>query len=171
MHLIREYYMSGMWSQAGVPHKGWLCVGVEDFGSPDEHCEMCPNQAIRYGHFMRHPQYFRDVIVGCVCAQNMEEDYSAAQRRESALRNVASRRRNWLNRIWRLSRNGNALVRTDGMTITIFQNQQQRWTATIREKITGRVIYTPRDYNTSDEAKMAGFDAMIMLKTEENWGN
>jgi len=27
----------GKWSQAGVPHKGWMYLGVEDTGLPPEH--------------------------------------------------------------------------------------------------------------------------------------
>jgi hypothetical protein len=32
----------GKWSQRGVPHKGWTCIGVEDLGREDRAiCEMC----------------------------------------------------------------------------------------------------------------------------------
>jgi hypothetical protein len=45
--------MVGKWSQAGVPHRGWSCVGVEDLGAPEATCEMCETQKIRYVHPVR----------------------------------------------------------------------------------------------------------------------
>ena len=159
-----------MWSQGGVPHKGWTCVGVEDFESPSEFCEMCPNQEIRYGHFMRHPNYHRDVLVGCVCAENMEGDYTAPRRRESSLKNVAARRRRWLTRTWRTSRKGNDYLNTDGLIVSVFQTQQGAWKASVLDKSLQRSTFTPRAYATQNEAKIAGFDTMIFVKSEWSWG-
>jgi hypothetical protein len=42
----------GKWSQPGVPHKGWVCVDIEDLGEPSLTCEMCESQNIRYVHYM-----------------------------------------------------------------------------------------------------------------------
>lgn len=42
--------MSSLWDQPGVPHKGWVCVGLEDLEAPDGDCEMCGKEAIRYVH-------------------------------------------------------------------------------------------------------------------------
>ena len=39
---------TGKWSQAGVPHKGWIWVDIEDLGEPSATCEMCETQEIRY---------------------------------------------------------------------------------------------------------------------------
>jgi hypothetical protein len=47
----------GKWSQSGVPHKGWLCIEIEDLGSPDLTCEMCESREIRYVHHMQHDSY------------------------------------------------------------------------------------------------------------------
>lgn len=40
----------GKWSAAGVPHRGWHCVDIEDLGEPQAECEMCESQTIRYVH-------------------------------------------------------------------------------------------------------------------------
>jgi hypothetical protein len=58
---------TGKWTQAGVPHKGWTCVDIEDLGSPDHVCEMCEVQPVRYVHSMEHPNH-ETLRVGCVCA-------------------------------------------------------------------------------------------------------
>lgn len=65
----------GKWSEAGVPKKGWTCVGVEDLEEPSQLCEMCDSAKIRYAHIMEHPDYPGSLQVGCVCAELMEEDY------------------------------------------------------------------------------------------------
>ena len=92
--------MAGKWSIPGVPHKGWTCTSVEDLGAPDEVCEMCETQDIRYVHHMEHPNYPETLVVGCVCAEHMENDYEGPRRREKALRNAAQRKRRWLSRKW-----------------------------------------------------------------------
>ena len=40
----------GKWSQAGVPHKGWRCVDVDDRAAVDHVCQMCESQAVRFVH-------------------------------------------------------------------------------------------------------------------------
>jgi len=73
-----------------VPHRGWICVSVDDLGTPDAVCEMCETQEIRYVHHMEHPDYRESLGVGCICAQHMENDYEAPRRRERTLRNAAA---------------------------------------------------------------------------------
>ncbi len=60
--------MQGKWAEAGVPHKGWTCVGVHDLEQERQTCEMCEGQVIRYVHAMEHPEYPGTLSVGCVCA-------------------------------------------------------------------------------------------------------
>lgn len=72
----------GKWSEAGVPKKGWTCVGVEDLEEPSQLCEMCDSAKIRYAHIMEHPDYPGSLQVGCVCAELMEEDYKRPRERE-----------------------------------------------------------------------------------------
>ena len=75
----------GKWSQTGVPHRGWACVGIEDLEEPAQFCEMCESVEIRYVHLMEHPDYPETLGVGCICAEHMEEDYvNPAPARENA---------------------------------------------------------------------------------------
>src|ERR1700732_4267397 len=100
----------GKWSESGVPHKGWMCIGVEDLGAPDAVCEMCETQEIRYVHAMTHPDYAGELHVGCGCAEKMEDDYVRPRLREKALRSAAGRKKRWLARRWRESARGNPYI-------------------------------------------------------------
>lgn len=160
----------GKWSKPGIPHKGWRCVDIEDLGAPDAVCEMCETQEIRYVHYMEHPDY-KDVLgVGCVCAENLEEDYQAPRRRERVLKNVGQRRRRWLSRVWKVSAKGNSYLNTDGFNIVIFRQAKGSWGARIEDRATERSKLSRRQYKSEDEAKLAVFDAMVFLKNEKGWG-
>jgi len=158
--------MAGKWSEAGVPHKEWTCTSVEDLGAPDAICEICETQEIRYVHHMEHQDYPDVLGVGCVCAENMGEDYEAPRRRERALRNAARRRSRWLSRRWKISAKGIAYLNTDGLNITVFQKTPILWGAQIEDRVTGQSVTSKRRYTTEDAAKLAAFDAMIFLKQE-----
>ena len=67
----------GNWGRPGVPHKGWVCVAVDDLGHPDHVCQMCQKELVRYVHTMAHPDYPDRLDVGCVCAAHMCEGYDA----------------------------------------------------------------------------------------------
>lgn len=163
--------MAGKWRAPGVPHKGWTCTSVDDLGAPDQVCEMCETQDIRYVHHMEHPDYPESLGVGCVCAEHMENDYEGPRRRERALRNAAQRKRRWLSRKWKISTNGNACLNTDGLNITVFQKTPTLWGARIEDRATGRSVSSRHPHKTEDAAKLAAFDAMIFLKEERGWGS
>ena len=76
----------GKWSVAGVPHRGWICVAVEDIGEPKAECEMCEKQKIRYIHYMQHPDYPDVLEVGSTCAGNMEGSLSSSRAREASIK-------------------------------------------------------------------------------------
>lgn len=163
--------MAGKWSTPGVPHKGWTCTSVDDLGAPDQVCEMCETQDIRYVHHMEHPDYPESLGVGCVCAEHMENDYEGPRRRERALRNAAQRKRRWLSRKWKISTKGNAYLNTDGLNITVFQKTPTLWGARIEDRATARSVSSRHPHKTEDAAKLAAFDAMIFLKEERGWGS
>jgi hypothetical protein len=158
---------AGKWSKPGVPHKGWTCVNIEDRGEPDAVCEVCATQAIRYVHYMQHPEYQEVLGAGCVCAGKMADDYEGAQRREADLRNAAQRRLRWLSRKWKESAKGNAYLNTDGFNVVIYPRRDPRlgraWTFRIADRETERSIPSKRVFATEDRAKLAAFDALIFL--------
>jgi hypothetical protein len=162
--------MHGKWAEAGVPHKGWSCVSVEDLGAPDGVCEMCETRGVRYIHHMQHPDYPHVVAVGCICAEKMEENYEAPRRRERDLINAAEKRKRWLSRKWRRSAHGNPFLNTGGFNITVFPRKDGSWGGRIEDRASGRSILSRRAYATPDEAKLAAFDAMIFLRSNRGWG-
>ena len=160
----------GKWSEPGVPHKGWTCVGVEDLEEPSAICEMCETQEIRYVHAMTHPEYASELHVGCVCAEKMEDDYIGPRLREKALRSAAGRKKRWLGRKWKTSARGNSYINTDGFNITIYPNGDGTWGGRIEERGTARAVASRKRYPTEDAAKLAAFDGMVFLKAKRGWG-
>ena len=92
--------MHGKWSEAGVPHRGWVCVDWHDLEEPSAICQMCETQTIRYVHVMRHADYPDELRVGCECAAKMEEDREAAYTREKNSKSLGQRKARWLKRKW-----------------------------------------------------------------------
>jgi hypothetical protein len=80
----------GQWSESSTPKRGWVCESVEDLGSPLLYCEMCDSVKIRYVHHMSHPDFSDRLRVGCICAGNMEGNYTAAKSRERSLRSKSA---------------------------------------------------------------------------------
>ena len=80
--MTHDHTDHGKWSEAGVPKKGWNCIGIDDLEEPSQTCEMCGTAEIRYVHYMQHPDYPEELAVGCICAENMEQDYVRPRERE-----------------------------------------------------------------------------------------
>lgn len=120
-----------LWSQSGVPHRGWQCIDVIDLRPHGQRaedtvyaaCEMCGNEPIRFVHVMRHDDYAGQLEVGCVCAEKMSDDYIGPRRREAELRNKAARKSKWLSRKWRTSAKGNHFLNVDGCNLVVFPNK------------------------------------------------
>jgi hypothetical protein len=160
----------GRWNEAGVPHRGWICIDFADLGKPTEICEMCQHAKIRYVHVMQHPDYPEALRCGCVCAENMEHDYTAARRREQIAKNHARRRANWLERKWHYSSKGNPYLNVDGFNIVLFPAGRQKWKGRITDRRTKRTILSKRDYDSLATMKLAAFDAMTVLKSRRGSG-
>jgi len=158
----------GKWSSAGVPHKGWHCIDIEDLGEPQAECEMCESQTIRYVHHMEHPNYGSVLAVGCVCAGHMEGDVAAAQGREASMRSRASKRSRWISRRWKISAKGNPTIKSDGFRVTVYE-RGQGFGATIADVDGPSVHHARKNYSTMNQAKLAAFDHItrLLAKPEE----
>lgn len=155
----------GKWSVAGVPHKGWHCVDIEDLGEPQTECEMCESQTIRFVHHMEHPDYAVGLAVGCVCAGHMEGSVAAARSREASMRSRAAKRARWLDRAWKTSAKGNPTIKADGFRITVYK-RGQGYGATIAAVDGAGVQHARRIFPTVNQAKLAAFDHVTRLLTE-----
>lgn len=153
----------GKWSKAGVPHKGWECVDVEDLGEPQVECEMCESQTLRYVHHMQHPNYAEVLQVGCVCAGHMEGDVNASTAREQTMKSRAAKRVRWPGRLWKVSRKGNPNIKADGYHITVYP-RSGGWAFTLADVLDrNRVFHARRNYLDIRTAKLAAFDSITRL--------
>jgi hypothetical protein len=151
---------TGKWAQAGVPHKGWACLDIEDAGEPNFVCEMCEAVHIRFIHSMAHPDYPNAPRVGCVCAGHMEEDPVGARKREFDFRSNLARRARWLSRKWRRSRAGNPYLNANGFNVVVFP-MRGGYDALVEHRWSDWQRLSQRVYPTETEAALAAFDAMV----------
>lgn len=165
----REATATGKWTQPGVPHKGWRCVDIEELEEQDHLCEMCEARLVRFVHIMVHDDYDGVLRVGCVCAGHMEENLVGARKREAAYRNDRSRQSRWLQRRWRLSASGNEYLNTnDGFNVVVYCTGRI-WGARVENRASGYARSSKLPYQTSDQAKLAAFEAMLGMKHSEPW--
>lgn len=147
--------MTGKWTQAGVPHRGWTCTTVDDLGAGESQiCEMCEVTEIRYVHIMEHPVYPEPIEAGCICAGHMAGDLTAARQREQTAKNRTRRRSRWLSRRWHRSRSGAVYVNTpEGLNVTVFRTPTGRWKARIVERSSDRCEFSRRSYRPRSSAR------------------
>lgn len=164
--MTQEHTSRGKWSQPGVPHKGWTCVGIEDLEEPSQICEMCESVEIRYVHQMEHPEYPAILSVGCVCAEHMEGDYVRPREREATLRKASRRRSNWQKRKWKLSQSGTCYLNTDGFNLQVYTvtGRAPGWMISVVNRSSLLRRQGRKSYTSVDEAKRAAFDALLWAK-------
>ncbi len=149
----------GKWGQAGVPKRGWRCVGFKDLDEPSEICEMCERMPIRFVHEMEHDDYPDTLRVGCVCAGNMQQDLVAARRRDDEMKSRASKKRRWLTRNWKKSAKGNDTLVADGYRVAVYP-KGGHYGATVSSTSGDYLRHSKRQYPTADAAKLAAFDVI-----------
>lgn len=153
--------MADLWSQPGVPHKGWRCISVDDLLPPEGGdyepgvCEMCHNEKLRFIHTMKHDDYPNQLEVGCVCAEKMAEGYDG-KKCEQRLKNRAVRRSKWLTRKWRVSGKGNRFLNIEGHNIGLLPDNfvPGKW----KWRIDGE--FSRGIFDTIEAAKLALFDTL-----------
>lgn len=128
---------------------------------------MCEVREIRFVHYMQHPAYADILGCGCVCAERMEEDYTAPRERERVLRNAAGRKRRWLSRAWRTSSKGNPYINADGYNVVIFPltgTASGNWGFRVTNRSTDDSVQSRKPYPSADSAKLKAFDAIVWMK-------
>lgn len=162
----QEHTSRGKWSQPGVPHKGWTCIGSEDLEEPSQICEMCESVEIRYVHQMEHPEYPAILSVGCVCAEHMEGDYAGPREREATLRKASRRRSNWQKRTWNFSQGGTYYLNTDGFNLQVYavSGRSPGWMIAVVNRSSLQRRRGRKSYKSADEAKRAAFDALLWAR-------
>lgn len=160
---IKELRKFGKWSQDGVPHKEWVCVGTDEDENASTLCEMCEHQHIRYIHIMEHPRYPDRLKVGQVCAGNMEGDLFASEYRDKAMRHLSARRSNFPKlKGWKASKAGNVYIKTsEEAIVTVIVGKNGMFLYSV--KYSGTVSYSKMTYNNVESAARAAFDTMIQM--------
>lgn len=142
-----------LWHNPDIPKRDWHLMCVTDLGKGNfDNCEMCLTE-IRYVHTMAHDEWDEDVDVGCICCGYMSNDYDMSLDLEGQLKNRSARRDTWLEREWRVSNRGNEFLNVNGTNFVVFERRPGSWAAKRGERF-GTLVY-----RTSDEAKLALFDA------------
>ena len=127
---------------------------------------MCERQEIRFVHYMEHPRYSETLACGCDCAAKMEDNSVAAETRDKAMRNNARRRVGFLKRkTWRKSQKGNDYIDLDGFHIVVFR-RGKGWAGRVSQVFLDIEFSSKKTYPSSDAAKLASFDAVMMLKAK-----
>ncbi|WP_090458494.1 hypothetical protein [Nitrosospira sp. Nsp1] len=126
---------------------------------------MCELQEIRYVHHMAHPKYPNVLEVGSSCAADMEEDVSAAKKREKTLAKRAVWGRGWKQRL------GGGLYKVFGGCVVEVYMRDQRWTVTIltaKETIQKeKEFHRAKDsFEAMVDAQLYAFDYIYPLKVE-----
>jgi hypothetical protein len=164
--------MPNYWNIPGVPHRGWSLENVEDIRADGqsewdtdyETCMMCGHEKIRFVHIVSHTEYNGDMRVGCNCAEKMTNDYAYPKLREQALRNRASRRLNWHNKIWQFSKRGNYFLKLDGKIIIIHPIPLTR-----KYTVSVNGIFGKKRFDTLSAAKIAAFNGVEYFKEHGKW--
>lgn len=157
--------MTGLWDIPSVPHKGWQCINVVDLNPDDEEdcdyasCEMCGREQIRFVHQMQHPGYPSGLDVGRVCAQKMSDDYIGPRSKEKQLLNKSTRRKRWLSRNWRTSRNGNSYLRISKLAVIVFPGKFGKWSFVVAGHPGSKW------FATKQEAQLAAFEQFEIIKS------
>lgn len=82
------------------PRRGWLHHGCDDRGTPDNRCQYCGKNHVRYMHILSHADWPDKIETGCVCAGKLglEEEAISGERkaRSKALRLEHFLKNGWL---------------------------------------------------------------------------
>ncbi len=159
----------GKWSQRGVPHKGWDCIGVTDLREEERSyitCQMCESQTIRFVHLMVHPHYEEVLQCGRDCAGHMEEDLRRSEMRHANIKKKAARRKGFADRKgWKYSAKGNPHITVEGYHCLVATRDGGFCIGIGMSNGGVKKIWGSRVYASRDVAKEACFDALQYMKS------
>lgn len=153
--------MTEQWSTKGIPHKGWILSDVIDLGKPLESCMMCGKERIRFVHILKHEDIDEEYRVGCVCAENMTNDYITHKEKELQLKNYAKRLSSWNRRVWKETGRGNYYITIKKKQIFLFLDKK-----TCKWKVKIGTISGNKYFDDIESAKKAAFKGVEYLKSK-----
>jgi len=101
-------------------------MDVQDLETPIHNCERCGNERVRFVHVLYHPEIDKELLVGCVCAEQLTQDYDNPKSMEKWVKNNSKKRENWLKR-WKVSMKGNHYINTSDYNAGVLQTSKGDW--------------------------------------------
>jgi len=154
--LSREQFLR----RADLPAAGWVLVATIDNFSANFVCQNCGFPHVRYVHELENRRAKRRVMVGCVCAEHLTQDFSTPRLRERELKGWAGRRTRFPTLNWKLSLNGNLRLKKEGRIFVVKQGKWGGWSASYLPRDDYEWIPVPGWHKTAVDAKLAAFDAV-----------
>jgi hypothetical protein len=146
-------------SRLDLPRKGWVLLDTLDHGAANFTCENCGNVHIRYKHVLENRKSGKRVLVGCVCAEHLTQDFTTPRLRERNLKGRLGRRMRFPNLNWVFSQNGNLRLKKDGIIFVLKRGKLGGWAVSYLPRDGFEWIQVPGWHNNPVDAKLAGFDA------------
>ncbi len=109
----------------GIPHKGWFYDSIEDNGTADFICEFCGKEEIRYIHYLFNNEIKKVMSVGCVCAENLTNDYINPRKRQKLLEVRHTKIYNFFKKYSKTNAKNNICVKYKEYSLTIFKNKSK----------------------------------------------
>lgn len=154
--VIRERYSL----RRDLPRKGWVLLDTLDHGAANFTCENCGNVHIRYKHLLGHEKTGRRVLVGCVCAEHLTQDFTTPRLRERNLKGWTGRRMRFPTLNWVYSKNGNLRLKKNGMIFVLKRGKLGGWAVSYLSRDSAEWVQIPGWHNNPVDAKLAAFDAV-----------
>ena len=153
----------------GWPVGNYQYVDMEDQGDVGSFsCDVCGKREIRYKHILMHSQREK-IECGCVCAGDLLGDALLPANMEK----LAGMKLRWPDlKRWDVNRNGNHVIKSNGLAITLFRDHYKAdlWTGCYADEVSSKPPkFFKRKYRTLLEAKIAAFNGMVHL-LNTGWG-
>ena len=144
-----------------LPRKGWVLIDTLDEGSTANFtCENCGHPHIRYRHVLENRKTEQRVLVGCVCAQHLTQDFTTPKLRERSLKGWAGRRMRFPTLNWVRTLKGNLRLKKGGMVFVLKRGPKGGWAVSYLPAHSPDWVRIPGWHNDPVDAKLAAFDAV-----------
>jgi hypothetical protein len=150
--------------RSDLPRKGWVLLETLDHGAANFTCENCGNVRIRYKHLLENRRSHKRVLVGCVCAEHLTQDFTTPRLRERNLKGLAGRRMRFPTLNWVWSHNGNLRLKKDGMIFVLKRGRLGGWAVSYLPRDSYDWVQIPGWHDTAEDAKLAAFDAVYGMR-------
>jgi hypothetical protein len=141
-----------------LPRIGWVLTDTVDHGTADFICENCGNPHIRYKHLLANERTRKRILVGCVCAEHLTQDFTTPKLRERKLKGFAGRRMRFPTLNWVYSRSGNLRLKKEGIIFVLKGGRLGGWAVSYLPRGSHEWVQISGWHENPVDAKLAAFD-------------